>query len=311
MCTRPWLSYIHVLHLWWSSVWMVLNTRKMTLKTKHSFISTHCVLAQEWPRKQYIHSLAHTVCLPRIKRKMDRFYISTHCVLTQKWRRKQYIHTLGHVGVPRDYPWLQDFGSPFYYFGGGGLNDPMNALAIPFSFAFSLGSSHYALCLHTILLPVFKWFKIQTDEDWGLAETLFWSCIHLLRRSFPCWRRFEVPSNVLASLHSDRKSVHVLQLFCLLWLWVVFTQCHIRLGINAIEWCKFVLLMYQLTLWDGAFTYINMDVYNFVIFLHQHTLCDDVSTHTNMFMVVKQICQYLCCFASARTVCWWFHKHKI
>ena len=59
-------------------------------------------------KKQYIHSLAHTVCLPRIKRKMDRFYISTHCVLTQKWRRKQYIHTLGHVGVPRDYPWLQD-----------------------------------------------------------------------------------------------------------------------------------------------------------------------------------------------------------
>ena len=56
-------------------------------------------------KKQYIHSLAHTVCLPRIKRKMDRFYISTHCVLTQKRRRKQYIYTLGHVGVPRDYPW--------------------------------------------------------------------------------------------------------------------------------------------------------------------------------------------------------------
>ena len=164
--------------VWWSTQCaMVLNTRKMSLKTKHSFISTHCVLAQEWRRKQYIYSLAHTVCLPRIKRKMDRFYISTHCVPTQKWRRKQYIYTLAHVWVPRDYPWLQDFGSPFYYCGGGGLNDPMNALTIPFSCAFSLGSSHYALCLHTILLPVFKWFKIQTAEVRGLAVSLFRSCI--------------------------------------------------------------------------------------------------------------------------------------
>ena len=95
------------------------------------------------------------------------------------------------------------------------------------------------------------------------------------------------PSYVASSFHSGSNPVHVLHLFCLLRLWVVCAQYHIRLYINSM--CDF----------------------NLCCFLHQWTLCDVASTHRNMCIFVKQIYIILCCFfASAHTACWCKNTHR-